>query len=83
VLFWLSWLCNEELTGEEREAARMDCIFPLAITYTVQKSGAPFDTLPATSAALNLLGRNFLEVQEFGINLCSHNIISLYSHPDC
>lgn len=31
-------------------------IFPFDITYTVQNSGAPFETLLGTSTLLNLLG---------------------------
>ncbi|KAF9662995.1 hypothetical protein SADUNF_Sadunf18G0112300 [Salix dunnii] len=53
-------------------------IFPLLITYTVQKSGAPLDTLPGTSPVLNFLLRdkNITEATErkeqlfgLGINL--------------
>jgi hypothetical protein len=32
-----------------------DDTFPLLITYTVQRSGAPLDTLPGTSPGLNFL----------------------------
>lgn len=53
-LAWLNWFCRGEKAGAAREADRMDWIFPLATIYTVQKSGAPFDTDPGISAILNL-----------------------------
>ena len=40
--------------GTEAVADRTYDIFPLAITYTVQKSGTPFETLLGMSV-LNLL----------------------------
>lgn len=46
---------NGGRAGAGREADRKDDIFPLEIIYTVQKSGAPLDTLFATSVFLNLL----------------------------
>lgn len=47
-----------------READRIDEIFPLEITNTVQKSGAPLDTLPGVSVCLNLLRQNIARVTE-------------------
>uniref|UniRef100_A0A6N2LZR6 Uncharacterized protein n=1 Tax=Salix viminalis TaxID=40686 RepID=A0A6N2LZR6_SALVM len=43
-----------------------DDIFPLLIMYTVQKSGAPLDTLPGTSPVLNFLlqEKNITEATE-------------------
>lgn len=52
---WLSWDCRAENAGAALEADLIDWIFPLETTYTVQKSGAPFDTVPGISATLNLL----------------------------
>lgn len=36
-------------------ADRTDEIFPLLMTYTKQKPGAPLDTLPGISVVLNFL----------------------------
>lgn len=55
---FISWFRNGETAGAGREADLMDEIFPFEITYTVQKSGAPFDTFPGISAVLNLLWGN-------------------------
>ena len=41
--------------GAEEEADRTEEIFPLAMTYTVQNSGAALDTVLGTSVVLNLL----------------------------
>ena len=65
MLDWLiSWLRKGEEGGAGREADRMDWIFPLDITYTLQKSGAPFATEPGTSVALNLRRGMILKSQE-------------------
>lgn len=40
----------------------MDVIFPLVMTYTVQKSGAILDALPGMSFSLNLLWRKGFKV---------------------
>lgn len=48
------WLTIGELYGAAREAFRTEEIFPLEMTYTVQKSGAPFDTLLGILDVLNL-----------------------------
>lgn len=53
------WLRSGETAGAGREADRIDDIFPFDITYTVQKSGAPFETFPGTSVVLNLLWATF------------------------
>lgn len=53
---WLSiWFRIGEEIGAVRDAAWVEEIFPLEMTYTVQKSGTPFDTLPGISLTLNLL----------------------------
>lgn len=49
------WSRSGEETGAVREAARVEEIFPLEMTYTVQKSGTPFDTLEGMSFGLNRL----------------------------
>ena len=49
------WSCRGEKEGAERDAFLTDDTFPFEMTYTVQKSGAPFDTLPPTLDVLNLL----------------------------
>lgn len=51
----MSWLRRGDTAGAGRDADRIDDIFPFDITYTEQKSGAPFDTLPGISVVLNLL----------------------------
>lgn len=53
------------MEGAGREADLIDDIFPLDITYTVQKSGAPFDTLPGMSVVLNLLRQNFYFISKY------------------
>lgn len=46
------------MNGGRREADRVEDIFPvLEMIYTVQKSGAAFNTVPGTSLALNLTCR--------------------------
>lgn len=50
------------MTGAGREADLIVAILPLDITYTVQKSGAPFVTLPGISVALNLRRPNLIQV---------------------
>lgn len=56
MLAWfISWFRRGETAGAGREADLVDEIFPLDMTYTVQKSGTPFDILPGMSIALNLL----------------------------
>lgn len=53
--FWASSWCNSgEMNGAGREAFRFEEIFPLPMTYTLQKSGAAFDAIIGTSA-LNFL----------------------------
>lgn len=52
-----NWSRCGETAGAGREAARINEIFPLEITYTVQKSGAPFDTVLGISDILNLTGQ--------------------------
>lgn len=44
----------ESFEGSSAVAGRQCVIFPLPMTYTVQKSGAPFDTVLGMSFALNL-----------------------------
>ena len=55
----LSWFCiwlrGGIFAGGVVVADRTVDIFPLAITYTVQKSGAAFNTLLGMSVVLNLL----------------------------
>ena len=51
-------LRSGETAGAGRDADCLSEIFPLEITYTVQKSGTPFETLPGISVALNLLIKN-------------------------
>ena len=53
--WFIIWLRRGDMAGAAREADRVDEIFPLDMTYTVQKSGAPFVILPGMSIALNLL----------------------------
>lgn len=43
-----------DLYGAAREEFRCEEIFPLEMAYTVQKSGAPFETLLAILDDLNL-----------------------------
>ena len=54
--FIISLRSGEE-TGAGRKADRIDWIFPLDMTYTLQKSGAPLPTLPGISVTLNLPGQ--------------------------
>ena len=64
VLGWCSiWLRMGEINGTGLEAARVLEIFPLEMTYIVQKSGIPFDTLPGISFLLNLQSRNIREIR--------------------
>ena len=51
-------LRSGETAGAGRDADCLSEIFPLEMTYTVQKSGTPFETLPGISVALNLLIKN-------------------------
>jgi hypothetical protein len=57
-LFWFCWFCiwcrSGEANGAGREAFLIVETFPFDTTYTVQKSGAPLDTVLGTSA-LNFL----------------------------
>lgn len=71
------WLRSGETAGAGREADRIDDIFPFDITYTVQKSGAPFETFPGTSVVLNLLWANFWRLWNFPGNFNGEN----YSQP--
>lgn len=48
------WEISGELYGAGREALRCEESFPLEMTYTVQKSGAPFETLLDILDDLNL-----------------------------
>lgn len=50
----------------------MDEILPLDMTYTLQKSGAPFDTIPGISAALNLQRQTFLKLNELPHKFMRH-----------
>lgn len=50
------------MDGGGPEADLVDEIFPLWMIYTVQKSGAPFNTLPGMSFALNLLVQRLLNL---------------------
>lgn len=56
VAAWLRicWRSGLRIDGGGREAVREDEIFPLWMTYTVQKSGTPFVILPGMSFTLNL-----------------------------
>lgn len=60
LLAWLNiWLRSGLMNdGTERVAARVDAIFPLWMTYTVQKSGTDFKTVPGMSFTLNLYVQN-------------------------
>lgn len=64
LLTWFNiWLrSGVRKDGGGREADRVDEIFPLWMTCTVQKSGAPFNTLPGMSFALNLLVHKLLNL---------------------
>lgn len=64
--------------GRAPVADRTDDIFSLPITYTVQKSGAPFNTVLGTSLVLNLL-RNNIDVT-IRINACIYVIVSLIAN---
>lgn len=48
------WSCRGEVKGVERDAFLTDDTFPFEMTYTLQKSGAPFDTLLPMLDVLNL-----------------------------
>lgn len=85
--WWLAWLCVWVSRGEvfaaegsEAEAGRTFDIFPLAMTYTVQKSGAPFDTLLGMSV-LNLLWEKIEKIRMLFLLYLKilHIIISLSS----
>lgn len=52
------WSSRGELKGADREAFFTDETFPFDITYTVQKSGAPFDTLLPVLDDLNLIQKS-------------------------
>lgn len=56
-----------ETNGAAREAFLMEETFPFETAYTVQKSGAPLDTVLGTSAL------NFLYNKTIGVKrICSH-----------
>lgn len=66
-LAWFWWredaVGGGEGFGTGRVADRTDVIFPLEMTYTVQKSGAAFKTLLGTSVVLNLLRRKVMTLR--------------------
>lgn len=63
------------MDGGGREAAFVDDIFPLLITYTLQKSGTPFSTVPGMSFALNLLGQRQLNLDFATLSLKRNSVL--------
>lgn len=69
------WSSRGELKGADRDAFFTDETFPFEMTYTVQKSGAPFDTLLPMLDDLNLFqtpqipNHKHLDKLEMGIHI--------------
>lgn len=56
-----------DLAGTGRVAFRKPLTFPLETTYTVQKFGALFNTVPGISTVLNSLCKPTLKVQKIAL----------------
>lgn len=63
------------MDGGGREAAFVDDIFPLLITYTLQNSGTPFSTVPGMSFALNLLVQRQLNLDFASLSLKRNSVL--------
>lgn len=63
------------MAGAGRVDGLIDWILPLATEYTLQKSGAPFDTAPGISAVLNLL------IRKLSLGITKHILIHIYKYP--
>lgn len=62
------WSRRGEVKGAGREAFLTEDTFPFEMTYTVQKSGAAFDTLLPMLDVLNLVQKSQIPIIRFRAN---------------